>query len=99
MLKFRLINIFNNQDIKGFGSYMQIKTLIAIHKLAGLIRILALHIVMRMNLVVCAVSVGDSSPVGSRLNGLGEVASAAEHEGDHEGSPDLRAAEAVNVEV
>ena len=78
---------------------MQIKTLIAIHKLAGLIRILALHIVMRMNLVVCAVSVGDSRPVGCRLDGLGEVASAAEDEGDHEGSPDLRAAEAVNVEV
>ena len=78
---------------------MQIKTLIASHKLAGLIRILALDIVVRMNLVVCAVRLGEGSPVGRRVDGLGEVALAAEHEGDHEGSPDLRAAEAVNVEV
>lgn len=77
---------------------MQIKTLIASHKLAGLIRILALHIVVWMNLVG-AVSVGDRRPVGRSVDGLGKVATAAQHEGDHEGSPDLRATEAVNVEI
>ena len=71
----------------------------AIHKLAGLIRILALHIVMWMNLVG-AVGVGDRcGPVGRGVDGLGKVATATQHEGDHEGSSDLRAAKAVNVEI
>ena len=52
-----------------------------------------------MNLVG-AVRVGDRrGAVGRGVDGLGEVATAAEHEGDHEGSPDLRAAKAVNVEI
>ena len=52
-----------------------------------------------MNLVG-AVGVGDRrGPVGRGVDGLGEVATAAEHEGGHEGSPDLRAAKAVNVEI
>ena len=77
---------------------MQIKTLIASHKLAGLIWILALDIVVRMNLVG-AVSVGDRSPVGRGVRGLGDVATTSVQEGHHEGPPDLRTTEAVNVEI
>ena len=59
---------------------------------------MALDIVVRMRLV-WAVCVGERRAVGGGVHGLGEVAPAAEHEGRHEGATDLRAAEAVNVEV
>ena len=51
-----------------------------------------------MNLVG-AVSVGDRSPVGRGVRGLGEVATTSVQESHHEGSPDLRTTEAVNVEI